>query len=304
MAEFTNVRYKGIILAFLSTLLGAATTIVYKPLMQSGVSFNTIGFIESLTIVLLLSWYRPAWDLKGIKTMQKRLLLGGAFLQGLGAFSFYIALNYLDPVTFSFLGRNQATCSLLLSFFFLRERHNPILWLFIATCFIGSFSLAWTELNHDHPIGLWFIALFCLSFSLRSFILRKYPHTPTLPGIFYGYSFSLIFILVSKTILDGSLIFDMPPIYHILQITITAALAVLGSVLFYIQALSCEPLALVSCIRLFSPYFVMVYFVCFRGYEMASNKLYGFILMSVALLLFVVGKYRKQLFTKLKILGS
>lgn len=119
------MRHKGIILAFLSSLLGASATIVYKPMMQAGISFTTIGFIESLSIVLLLGWHSSSWNLKGISPLKKRLLLGGAFLQGLGAFSFYLALNYLlDPVTFSFLGRNQVTCSLLLSFFLLGERHN------------------------------------------------------------------------------------------------------------------------------------------------------------------------------------
>jgi drug/metabolite transporter (DMT)-like permease len=304
MNKLTGIKHTGIALAFLSTFLGSIATIVYKLLMKGGISFFVIGLIESLTIVILLSWYRSAWNLKLIQPVQRCPLLIGALLQGMGAFSFYLALNYLDPITFSFLGRNQVTCSLLISFFFLKERHSPIIWLFIATSFIGSLSLAWTELSDEHPLGLFFAILFCLSFSLRSFVLKKTPNGPILPGIFYGYSFSLLFILTSLMFQKGNMSIELPNLITITKISITATLAVLGSIFFYIKSLNCELLSIVSSIRLFSPYFVMIYFISFHQYEMVSNKFYGFIIMSISILIFMLEKYGSHLFLKFKFSGN
>jgi drug/metabolite transporter (DMT)-like permease len=186
---------KGIALAFISMALGALITIWYKPMMEQGMPAISIALIESCVMVLILLIAKPWRVLRSNKRIQYPILICSV-CQAVGGISYFFGLSYLDPVTFSFLTRNQAIFSVLFGFFFLSERHNIVTWLFIVLAVIGSLTLCYADINSMNLAGIVYAVLFCLSFGVRNFILRKHPRTPALVNIFYGYLLTIVFLLL------------------------------------------------------------------------------------------------------------
>ena len=288
---------RGIILAFLSTLLGASITILYKPLMANGMPAISISLIESCAIVLCLAAFAKPWRLL---RSNKRILYPifiCAVCQAVGNTCFYYGLSYLDPVTFSFLTRNQAVFSVLLGFFFLNERHDLSTWLFIVFAVIGSVLLCYADISPMNFIGVIFAMMFCLLFGVRNFILRRHPRTPALVNIFYGYLLSII-LLLGLAVFSNSYSFHSVDLNDILQISLIGIIASFGTIYTFQLALRYEAISIISPIRLFSPFMVALFFGWEIGFHYSSLKSLGMAVMTLAIMSLVYSsrqKYRMQL---------
>jgi drug/metabolite transporter (DMT)-like permease len=277
------LQSKGISLAFLSMLLGSMATIMYKPIMADGVSPITVGLIESGGLSLfLLSFCRPWRIFKSSRRIVSPIILA-SLCQGVGSLSFIFGLSLLDPVTFSFLSRNQAIFSILLGCLFLNERHNSSTWVFIILAVLGSFVICYADLNIINLQGLLFALLFCLSFSLRNFVVRKHRRTPIMISIFYGYLFSFLILLLIG-LFNQKVKLSLPDIKTTIKITSIAFFAVLGTLYFFQLSSRYEKLSVITPIRLFSPFIVTLYFGWEIDYNYSPAKSLGIFIMAVSIL--------------------
>jgi len=273
---------KGIIWAFISTAMGAMITILYKPMMSQGIPVITISLIESVAIVILLFAFAKPWRL--FKT-NKRILYPifiCSFSQAIGNTCFYFGLSYLDPVTFSFLTRNQAVFSVIFGYFLLKERHNMATWLFIVFAVIGSFLLCYADINSFNVVGVLFAMMYCFCFGVRNFILRKHPRTPALINIFYGYALSIVFLLILAAF-SSTYKFHAVNLEEIVNISLVGIIASFGTIYTFQLALRYEAVSIISPIRLFSPFIVAIYFGLGIGFHYSSAKILGITVMSLAI---------------------
>lgn len=273
-------KYKGIFLAFLSMFLGCMATIFYKPIMQDGVSPALIGLIESGVLTIMLLYSRPWRLLKSDKRILQPIIWS-SLLQAIGSISFIFGLHFLDPVTFSFLNRNQALFSIVLGYFFLKERHNTATWVYIITAIIGSIILCYADMNEMNTSGILFALLFCSSFSLRNFVMRKNTRMPAIINIFYGNLFTFILVALFAVLRPES-VSVMPDISTMLKLFLIAAVAIFGALYFYQLAFRFEKLSVISPIRLFSPFIVTIYFGWQIGYNYAPVKMVGIMIMAIS----------------------
>ncbi len=276
-------RSKGLIFAFISMFLGALATIFFKPVMNEGVSPLTVGLLECVSIILFLAVICKPWRL--IKS-NKRILqptIMASICQAIGSISFIFGLYYSDPVTFSFLSRNQAVFSIFLGYIFLRERHGAITWAFLILAIIGSFTLCYSDIGFMSPLGIIFAVLFCLSFSIRNFIWRKYPRMPVFINIFYGYVIFLA-LLIAFSIAENQTIAMPATLEQSLIIIGTSFFCMLGTQYFFQLAFRLEKLSVISPIRLFSPFIITLYFGWGIGYNYPPVKLAGIVIMSLAII--------------------
>ena len=288
---------KGIALGFISTALGAMITILYKPMMTQGMPAISIALIECCTILLLLLPLCKPWRLLRSKRRIWSPILIASSCQAIGGISYFFGLSYLDPVTFSFLTRNQAVFSIVFGFFFLGERNNFSSWVFIILAVAGSFILCYADANTLHPIGVVFALIFCTSFGIRNFILRKHSRTPVLVNLFLGYLISVVLLLV-LAVFSSSYSFHSVHINDIIKIVTISIVASFGTLYFFQLALRHESVSIISPIRLFSPYMVAVYFGWEIGYHYTPDKMLGMVVMTMAIIALIYNsrvKYKAQI---------
>ncbi len=275
-------NYKGIFLAIISTFLGSLATIFYKPIMIQGVTPTMIGLIESFAILLLLLITRPWRLIKSHKRIQIPIILSG-ICQAVGVISFIFGLNFSDPTTFSFLTRNQAIFSILIGYFFLGERNNMLKWIFIITAMLGSIMICYADLGTISLQGIMFALLLCISYSLRNYIMRKHKRLPILINIFYGYLFTLIFLIIFS-ILKHNAIYELPNLFTIFAIAVIGIIAVLGTLYFFQLAFRYDKLSIITSIRLFSPFIITIYFGWSIRYNYPTLKIFGIGLMTLSII--------------------
>ncbi len=275
-------HYKGIFLALISTFLGSLVTILYKPIMISGVTPTMVGLIESATIVLLLLTTRPWRLIKSHKRIQTPIILA-SICQAIGVISFIFGLNFLDPITFSFLTRNQAIFSILIGCLFLDERNNALAWVFIITAVLGSITICCADFESMNPIGVVFALLVCISFSLRNYIMRKHKHLPIMVNIFCGYLLTFIFLSIFS-VCKPNAIYKLPSLYTILEIAAVGISAVLGTLYFFQLAFKYDKISIITSVRLFSPFIVTIYFGWSTRYDYPPLKMFGICLMTLSII--------------------
>ncbi|HSX20161.1 MAG TPA: DMT family transporter [Gammaproteobacteria bacterium] len=275
-------KYKGVGFAFLSMFLGCMATIFYKPIMLQGVSPTVIGLIESGLLTILLLYSRPWRLLKSNKRIVQPIILASV-LQAIGSISFIFGLHFLDPVTFSFLNRNQALFSIILGYFFLQERHNLATWIYITTAIVGSILLCYADMDSMNLIGVLFALMFCISFSLRNFVMRKHKRMPAMVNIFCGNLFTLAFIGVFA-LYDPASVSTLPEVNVLMTLSIVALVAIFGALYFYQLAFRFEKLSVISPVRLFSPFVVTIYFGWEIGYNFPALKMVGILIMTFSCL--------------------
>lgn len=278
-------KYKGVAFAFVSMFLGCMATIFYKPVMQQGVSPTVVGLLESGSLTLLLLYYRPWRLFKSKKRLLQPIMLA-SILQAVGGASFIFGLSFLDPVTFSFLNRNQALFSIVLGYFFLQERHNLATWFYIITAIVGSVLLCYADINSMNLMGVFFALLFCISFSLRNFVMRKNRRMPAMVNIFCGNLLTFLFLVGFAAVKPNSISY-VPDFGIFLQIILVALIAIFGALYFYQLAFRHEKLSVISPVRLFSPFVVTIYFGWQIGYNYPPLKMTGILIMTVSCLTLV-----------------
>lgn len=291
-------RSKGLIFAFISMFLGALATILFKPVMNEGVSPLTVGLLECVSIILFLGVISKPWRL--LKS-NKRILqptIMASICQAVGSIAFIFGLYYSDAVTFSFLSRNQAVFSLFLGYIFLGERQGIVTWTFILLAILGSFALCYSDLGVMSPLGIFYAILFCLSFSVRNFIWRKFPRMPVFINIFYGYVLFLVGLL-GFAIMENQVIVMPETMSQALTIIGTSFFCMLGTQYFFQMAFRHEKLSVISPIRLFSPFIITIYFGWGIGYNYPPMKLAGIVIMSLAIVTLLYS-YKSPAKAKLK----
>lgn len=287
---------KGIILGFLSTALGAMITIFYKPMMDNGMPAISIALIESCVIAIILMAICRPWRLLRTKRRIWQPILISSLCQAVGGISYFFGLSHVDPVTFSFLTRNQAIVGILFGLIFLNERNNFITWLFIVLAVIGSFMLCYADSNAMNPAGIFFAIIFCVSFGIRNFTLRKYPCLPALINLFYGYLLSIVLLLFLAAI-SSSYDFPAVSLYDLTKISLISIVASFGTLYLFQLALRYESISIISPIRLFSPYMVAIYFGWGIGYDYSTSKIMGMLFMTMAIITLIYSsrvKYNAQ----------
>ncbi len=273
-------KYKGIVFAFISMFSGCMATIFYKPIMLQGVSPTFIGLVESGVIMAILLHSRP-WRLFKSKRRLVQPIILSSILQAIGGIAFIFGLHFLDPVTFSFLNRNQALFSIVLGYIFLSERHNLATWVYILTAIIGSILLCYADLDAMNFMGVFFAMLFCISFSLRNFVMRKNRRMPAMVNIFCGNLFTFLFI-AGYAVFKPESVSQMPPINTLVTLSLVAAIAIFGALYFYQLAFRFEKLSVISPVRLFSPFVVTIYFGWQIGYNFPPIKMAGIMIMTIS----------------------
>lgn len=281
-----NIKhYKGVGCAFVSMFLGCMATIFYKPIMLQGVSPTLIGLVESGSLTLLLLYSRPWRLFKSNKRILQPIILA-SILQAVGGISFIFGLHFLDPVTFSFLNRNQALFSILLGCLFLHERHSTATWVYILTAILGSILLCFADIDGMNMSGVFFALLFCVSFSLRNFVMRKHKRMPAMVNIFCGNFFTLIFVVLFA-LYKPDAISSMPDTSILIEIMLVSLIAIFGALYFYQLAFRFEKLSVISPVRLFSPFVVTIYFGWQIGYNFPPLKMAGILIMTFSCLTLV-----------------
>lgn len=283
---------KGLLLALISTLLGSLATIGYKPLMLTGIPPATLALLESTIILGFLFFIAKPWRLFKCQRRTRNLTLLAGVFQSIATTSFFVGLNYLEPVTFGFISRNQVVFSILLGFFFLAERHSLATWLFIIFGLLGSLILCYADIGIMNPLGVIFAMSYCFFFSVRNFVVRKHPYTPVILCIFYGYLLSWLCLMGLQ--FSGYLgEFLWPALPDLIKIGSVALLAALGSIYFFQLALRHESMSLVTAIRTFSPFIVTLYFGWEIGYNFPPLKMVGILIMTIAIGMLIYS-YREE----------
>lgn len=283
------IQYRGLLLALFATLSGSLAIITYKTLMLEGINPFTIGIIESITIMCIAALCIEWKQIPILTRFEKKIIFLTGCSQGLGTYASYLAISSLDPITFSFLGRNQTTISIFLGFIFLKERHSQKVWACILLLLLGSMMLSYSSLHLTrHYAGLIFVLISCCSFATRSYLTRCYRSNQTMFEFFFSYIVTLLLIYITVRVQHYSFLnlFSID-IKSTLLIALISICSVLASSYFYIKALNYEKLSLVSSIRLLSPYIVTLYSIVFFDYQFHPLKLGGLILMTIGIFLFI-----------------
>jgi drug/metabolite transporter (DMT)-like permease len=277
--------------ALLSTALGAIQGVIFKILMQT-LPYQQIALVDS-TFLCLFCLSIKGWDLRKLSSRAIKGLLWGSFLSGLGSFFYYLGINYLHPLEFSFIGRNQATFAILLGVFLLKEKCSLTTWVAIFLGCLGAMTFTYVENLTFHNLGGIFALGFCICFALRGWILKVSPSVGKAQLLFWGGVFSLLIALLQILYLTPLPLLELdwksPLLLWIPLTTLTSQ--ILGNSLFY-KALEIGQLSLVSSIRTWSPLFVAIYSYLFFPVTWASQQVLGaiFIVLSMLLLTFFNNK--------------
>lgn len=163
----------------LATLLWALDTLVRYPLVYSGMSAQTLVFIEH---VILFSIFLPTlvkhrfkfWN-EQVSTLFYFVIIGGMG-SALATVAFTKAFSLLNPSLVILLQKLQPLVVIALARIFLKEQIRGGFWTWAAVAFVGSFLISYDDI---------FPTLSKLDFS-REFISRS---------SLYGYALTLLAVL-------------------------------------------------------------------------------------------------------------
>lgn len=283
-----------IFLAFLSTALGGINSVVFKVLMETS-SFQKIALYEAFFLVCFFASIK-GWQLKSLNKQSLIFLFLGSFLQGMGFLFFYLSLQYLTPLEFSFLGRNQATFSILLGAFLLKEKQSIQKWFSIILLLLGAFTFTYTPNSTNNYLAIFFALLFCLSLSVRGLVIKKSEAIPINILMFWGSVFSFLIILALSLVgtPDDLLYKNLFELNLFFIVALSSLFSNAIGIVLYFKALERGYLSSVASIRALSPLFVAIYSSLFFEYSWTSLKIIGFIICLISMIVFLIPEKEKQ----------
>ena len=145
--------------ALISTVLGAIEAVIYKKVLI-GMPYHEVALVDSLCLVFLFTCF-GGWKIKDKSARGLFYLLVGSLISALGVVFYFLSLQHLSSIDFSFLGRNHILFSVLLAFFFLGERPSKTVWSAMVLAMIGAYFFTFSSLDNSTLIGLICAFLFC-----------------------------------------------------------------------------------------------------------------------------------------------
>jgi drug/metabolite transporter (DMT)-like permease len=152
-----DVKKRGPLIVFLSSLLWAGDTPFRQPLLKGGLSVPFVGFLEHLlnSIVCLPGLISKRVGFKSLTAKQwAGLLYIGAGASALGALLYVqgaVAMNYNFTIA-ALLQKLQPIFAITLAVIFLKEKLSPKFWLFALPALVGAYLVTFGLAN---PAGLW-----------------------------------------------------------------------------------------------------------------------------------------------------
>ncbi|MBS4167812.1 hypothetical protein PARA125_000442 [Parachlamydia sp. AcF125] len=282
-----NNYSKSVWLGFVSTALGSINGVTFKKLFEE-MPFQEIAVVEGLFLCFYFG-IQKAYKLNGYCPKQLLYLFLGSCLSGLGNLLFFLSLAYFSPLEFSFLGRNQATISVILSRLLLNEQHSSTIWLAICLALGGSYFFSFVSLGNQLNSGILFVLLYCFVWALRGLLIKKSPPLPIKSLMFWGAFFSLWMVAfdilwIHNIEISWTRVFTSK---NFLIIVFTTFFAQgIGAYLYY-KALYQGGLSLISSIRSTSPFFVACLSTFFFDYRWTGPRIIGLFCCAASIILFI-----------------
>lgn len=278
--------------ALISTFLGALYAVIFK-LLFTQISFLDIAMIETGFLTFFFG-VLEGWRIKDRSRRVIKYLSLGALSHTVGTVCFYLSLQHLMPIEFSFLCRNQAVFAILLGFIFLKERPTPLQWLAMLTALFGSFIFTYSEVQPGTLLGIICAFGLCVAWAFRSMCIKKIPEVSTRTQMFWGLLCSSLSIHGIVFFTRGTIIprFDIDFFRTCSIVCLTSWVCIGFGISLCFLAMKRGYISFISSIRAISPIFVTFLSSFFFQIEWSMMKVYGAGLCVLSIILFILVGYR------------
>ena len=181
---------KWTLIALISTVLGAAEAVVYKKVLV-GMPYHEVAFVDSFCLAVLFAAL-GGWKISDKSRKGLFYLLVGSLISALGVLFYFLSLQHLNSIDFSFLGRNHILFSVILAFFFLGERPTKTVWSAIVLAMVGAYFFTFSSLDSSTLTGILCAFMFCSAYAVRGLFLKLGPVIPTKSIMFWTSLFSML----------------------------------------------------------------------------------------------------------------
>jgi len=289
---FNHSKQESIFFALISTALAAISSVAFKKLLEE-MPYQEIALVESVFLCLFFG-LQKGYRLTHLCAWDYFYLIGGCLLNAGGYLCFFLSLQHLSPIEFSFLGRHQATLSILIGWLFLGEKHTVLSWLAIGFALAGAYCFTFVDFYFNQSlVGVAFAFFYCLFFALRGLFVKLGPQVPVPTLLFWG--------CVANLLATVGTIYGLNPINISWEraflssksvVIILTALVTQGiGIHLYFKALYLGQLSSVSSIRAISPFFVACYSMFLFEYEWTLVRFIGLLFCTFSILLFVLSMH-------------
>lgn len=277
---------KWTLFALLSTVLGAAEAVVYKKVLV-GMPYHEVAFVDSFCLTLLFALL-GGWKIENKSRAALFYLFVGSLISGLGVLFYFLSLQHLNSIDFSFLGRNHILFSVILAFFFLGERPTKRVWSAIVLAMVGAYFFTFSSLDNSTLTGIFCAFLFCVAYAVRGLFLKLGPTLPTKSIMFWTSLFTMVLSGIASLVFEQSFDFERAFLTHnftILAITTWIAQGI--GLTLYFKAIMMGQLSTISSIRATNPFFVAIIALCLFDYTWTPFKLLGSLFCTLSIILFI-----------------
>lgn len=278
---------KAIIFTLISTALGAVYTLAFK-LMIGRVAVLDLAIVETGFMVFFFAML-DGWRIYKLPKKQIKYLLLGGVCHGCATLFFYLSLQNLIPLEFSFLSRNQILFAILLGMLFLKERPSLWQWAAISTAVIGAFLFTFHRIEAGQYKGVLAAMGFCISLASRSFFLKKSEQVPIraqlFAGFFAGFAISSVVSIFTRGYIFPTITMDF--LRYAALVCLFSWLCIGVGISLYFAALKKGDLSFISSIRGLSPMFVGILSTTLYQYEWTSYRVMGLLVSLLSISLFI-----------------
>jgi len=277
---------KWTLFALISTVLGAAEAVVYKKVLV-GMPYHEVAFVDSFCLAVLFAAL-GGWKISDKSRKGLFYLLVGSLISALGVLFYFLSLQHLNSIDFSFLGRNHILFSVILAFFFLGERPTKTVWSAIVLAMVGAYFFTFSSLDSSTLTGILCAFMFCSAYAVRGLFLKLGPVIPTKSIMFWTSLFSMLLSGFTSFAVEQSFDFERAFLSHnftILAITTWIAQGI--GLTLYFKAIMMGQLSTISSIRATNPFFVAIITLCLFDYTWTPFKILGSLFCTISICLFV-----------------
>jgi drug/metabolite transporter (DMT)-like permease len=285
MTTETPSKGKGILFNSVSVFLNAIVPLFSKWAMQSFKPLEVAFLISSLNVIYCLIWRirGPLFE----QPVSLRSYLKVAIVNTVGIICLYSSLNYLDPVTFGFVGRFYVIFTTLISALILKEGSSPVE---IASIFLGIFGTFFLadkgRVNWDSILGIGLALIFTFSFAIVNFQIKAASPPMSPVGVLFVNNFcttiTLFVLLAPNTDLRREVAINYG---HLLSVVAASAFSFISLVLLF-SSYKHLSFRLTSLIRAANPLISAVVAIPFFPIDLTTKNWLGafFLFVSIVVL--------------------
>lgn len=217
---------KGISISAFSVLCNAIGPVLNKFALLHVTPVGAAFWISVLTILLLAST-RYFYKFPVTVALAKELKWI-AFLNTLGVLFLYLALHYLNPIAFGFLGRLYVVFTTAFSILILNEKIGRVECVFTLLALCSSFLVGLRDgAGNINILGISFAVAYTLTFALANLLVKKRKiKTSVLSILFFNNLGTLV--VVSLLGIYNSEVFQMPSLNSFYFLSGSAVLGLMG----------------------------------------------------------------------------